>query len=156
MSIDTGQLLDHVIVPTLDRLELYSVSAERLLLVTAEVESRCSYLAQVRGPALGLWQVEPATHDDCWRWLGSRPELADKVRSLMAPGPTQHRAQQMAWNLRYACAMARIKYRTIRAALPGPEDAAGHAAYWKQWYNTPLGAGRPETFERAWHKLLLS
>ena len=42
---------------------------------TAAVESRMgTYLRQIGGPALGIWQVEPATHLDCWdNWLDYRP-----------------------------------------------------------------------------------
>ena len=42
-------------------------------------------------------------------------------------------------DLRYACAMARIKY--WRVPFPISPDIEDQAAYWKRIYNTPLGAG---------------
>jgi hypothetical protein len=53
-------------------------------------------------------------------------------------------------NLTYACALARIRYWVAPAALPEANDVWGHARYWKDHYNTHLGAGRPQEYvERA-------
>ncbi|OAG73514.1 hypothetical protein A0J51_00982 [Gluconobacter japonicus] len=49
-------------------------------------------------------------------------------------------ADRMVWNLRYSCAMARIKYYRDSASLPDASDAAGMAQYHKRVFNSPLGA----------------
>jgi len=36
--------------------------------------------------------------------------------------------------------------------LPQAGDLAAMAAYWKKFYNTPLGAGKPEQFVAKWRK----
>ena len=76
-----------VIRPALEKLSLRSLSAEELVLGTAIVESGLTYLKQHGdGPALGLWQVEPATHDDLYtNFLNYRPELGSKLMQLRAP-----------------------------------------------------------------------
>ena len=56
-----------VIKPALEKLGLWSMAAEELVLGTAIVESAAIYLRQHgAGPALGLWQAEPRTHDDLY------------------------------------------------------------------------------------------
>lgn len=114
--------------------------AVNLLTGTALVESGLAYLVQIRGPALGLFQMEPATHDDCWQtWLHYQNATAASLLQVCGlsspPG-----AGAMVSNLRYACAMARVKYLRALPSLPDASDAAGLSAYHKQHYNTPLGA----------------
>ena len=73
-----------VIRPALTKINLWSRSAEELILGTAIVESGLTYLKQHGdGPALGLWQVEPATHEDLYtNFLNYRPELGSKLMEL--------------------------------------------------------------------------
>ena len=75
-----SQMLALVIRPALEKLSLWSLSAEELVLGTAIVESGLTYLKQHGdGPALGLWQVEPATHDELYtNFLNFRLELGNQ------------------------------------------------------------------------------
>jgi hypothetical protein len=43
-----------------------------------------------------------------------------------------------------------VRYIRAPAPLPGQDDLQGLANYWKQHYNTPLGAGTPEEFLDKW------
>jgi len=64
MSLDAGQLRMYVVRPVLRVMSAWSQPAEDLVMGTAAQESRLTYLRQLGGgPALGLWQMEPATHD---------------------------------------------------------------------------------------------
>lgn len=130
-----------VIRPACDHLGLWSQAAENLLWGTANYESELLFLEQQGGgPALGLWQIEPATRRDLYdRWLTRRPHLREKLRALVAPVPKPEK--QLATNLMYACAVARLIYYRRPEPLPHADDIEGLAAYWKQWYNTPAGAG---------------
>lgn len=151
--IDPKQLRAEVIRPVLEHLGLGGDAAEELLLGTAIQESRCgTYLRQLGGgPALGVFQMEPATHDDIWdNYLRYQLQLAGKVGALLAPWPD--RAPQLVGNLAYATAMARVHYRRVPAALPAAGDLLAQARYWKRWYNTPLGAGTPEEYIAAWRR----
>ena len=144
--IDQKQFVDNVIVPTLMHMNLHSKSAVQLLLGTALVESRLTYLRQLEnGPARGLFQMEPATHDDIWNnYLKYKPGYQEKVEQLLAPEP--NKIAQLATNLMYSAAMTRLHYRRVRAPLPDADDIPAMAFYWKQYYNTPLGAGKPAHF----------
>jgi hypothetical protein len=138
-------LRDVIVRPVLERLNLYSPSAERLLLGTALTESGCAFLRQNGGPALGLFQMEPATHDDIFAaFLAFRPALKAGVEALAAPWPRG--AAQLATNPAYAAALCRLSYLRAPPSLPKPEAADGMATYWKTFYNTPLGRGDPARF----------
>lgn len=142
MSINLSQLNQYVIQPVLAAFgePFNSRSAVILLLGTAIHESAGGeYLAQNGGgPALGAWQMEPFTHDDCWHnFLQYQPGLAAAVRQFQVQGAG---GAQMAYNLAYACAMARVKYIRAQPPLPAPDDFYGMAAYYKQFYNSDFGA----------------
>jgi len=149
LSVDTDDFRRLALRPALVHLGLWSRAAEDLLLGTALAESGgLRWLAQRGGgPALGFFQIEPATHDDVWRnYLAYRSELAAKTAALAAPSPD--RTVQLATNLRYAAAIARLIYR--RVAAPLPITLAARAGYWKAHYNTAAGAGATEHFIAAW------
>ena len=88
-GLDVVQLRREVLRPTLRYLELWSPAAENLVIGTAAHESGgCRYLTQIGGPALGLYQIEPATHDDLWtNFLAYRVELRAKTAALASVWP---------------------------------------------------------------------
>jgi hypothetical protein len=134
-----------VISPTLFTMGFSGAAAERLLLGTALAESGLRHLVQIRGPALGLFQIEPATHHDLWHnYLRFRPHLATLAKLFIAPRrPLQ---EQLVWNMAYATAITRLIYFRDPDPLPAAEDSAGLAAYYKRVFNTALGRGSPKRF----------
>lgn len=144
-------LVDEVVLA----LGLHSAAAVNLLLGTAAQESRFgTYLRQIgQGPALGVFQMEPATERDIWEnFLRYKPGLAQKIKEATgASGPGQH----LRWNLAYQIAMARVHYLRQPGTLPADNDIAGLAAYWKQHYNTPLGKGTVEEFAANYRRYVL-
>ena len=145
-GIDASDLLHRIIRPALSSLALDGPDADALLLATAAQESGLgARLAQASGPALGVWQMEPATHDDIiGNFVASRLSLRRALGTFKAPGLKG--AEQMAGNLYYACALARLQYARAPGALPKWNDADGQAAYWKAHYNTASGAGTIDEF----------
>lgn len=147
--LNANHIREYVIRPTLTHMGMYSGVAEDLMLGTALVESDLRYLHQLGGPALGLWQMEPATHDDIWdNYLGFRNEMARKVNELLSPLDSE---PQLMTNLAYACAMARIHY--WRVPVPIPTSVVDQANYWKTYYNTPEGKGSAEEYIRRWDRV---
>ena len=156
--MDEKQFAQYIIDPVLKSLALWSTPARELLLGTALVESQLKYIKQIGcGPALGFYQMEPDTHDDIWaNYLRYKPALSDKVSAFMlsAGSLSSGYAPEMQGNLYYATAMARVHYRRVREALPAAGDAAGMARYWKQYYNTPKGAGTIEKATPVFHRAI--
>ena len=149
---DVVTFRSNVVRPVLQRLALWSQIAENLLVGTALQESLLTYTVQQGGgPALGYFQMEPATHDDTWNnFLKYRATLAQRVRTFIYTGDPNTPvpdAKMMIDNPYYACAMARVRYYRAPQPLPtDPNDINGIANYWKTVYNTVLGAGKPEEF----------
>jgi hypothetical protein len=146
IGIAVDNLRLHIIRPTLVYLELWSDVAEELLLATAAHESLLGhYLVQVNGPALGLYQIEPATHDDVWQnYLKFRNKLSKKVVQLQTPSINPK--NQLVYNFAYSTAIARIIYYRCPKKLPKADDIEGLAQYWKSHYNTFLGKGSIDDF----------
>lgn len=141
-GLDVEQFRNRIVRPVLQGLKLHSVAAENLVLGTALHESHLEYLKQLgKGPALGVYQMEPVTHNDLWAsFLAYKNDLADRVEHYAIGEPD---AEEMEGNLYYATAMCRIHYRRIKAALP-PNDPFQLVMYWKNYYNTSLGKGTIE------------
>ncbi len=120
-------------------------AAENLLVGTAIQESHLTYLKQLGGgPALGVMQIEPNTHNDVWtNYLDYRQDAASMMQDLSA-GP-DHNADQLTWNMGYSVAIARLIYWRAPTALPtDPNDLEALGQYWKDHYNTAGGAGTAE------------
>lgn len=130
-----------IIRPALASVGLAGDAAVNLVTGIGLVESRYRYLRQIGGgPALGYWQMEPFTHDDCWKnFLAFRPMLSRLV--LRASGETSPTSADLITNIRYAAIMARVKCFRSSRSLPSPNDATGLCTFWKTVYNTSGGAG---------------
>ena len=97
------------------------------------------------GPARGVYQIEPATHDDIvMRYLKRRTALRERVDVLVAPEPS--RIDQLATNLAYATAICRLRYWMDPKPLPEADDIEGLGRYWKRVYNTARGKGKVAEF----------
>lgn len=130
----------------------YNTSAARqLLLATFAQESHCGdYLKQVKGPALGMPQMEPATIADLYTNFatGAKKELLYKFLSL---AEVQYpNLIGMVGNLNYATALARMNYRRFPGALPLFGDKEGMWKYYKKYWNSVLGAATQEDFDTNW------
>ena len=137
MSFDRDQF-KALVQLALTRLDpaLCSPSAVNPLLGTAAQESRFgTYLRQVRGPAVGVFQMEPATFD----WLKDR--FTRNYRQL-----SRRSVEELEWDLSLAAVFARLRYRVVPSPLPNAGDVIALATYWKRYYNTPAGAGTVVTY----------
>lgn len=116
--------------------DLCSEVAVALLLGTAAQESRFgTFLRQLQGgPALGAFQMEPATFD----WLRDRYSGRYDLYG--------RRVEELEWDLRFAIVMARLRYRVMPEPLPDTIDLRDLGGYWKRHYNTVHGRGTVEEF----------
>ena len=115
--------------------DLYSPSAVELLMLTCAVESNFgTYIKQIKGPALGVFQMEPTTHSDIWvNYLNHKAKYRNAFEG--------YGLKKLKEDLRYAILMARIHYLRYPTPLPEADDIEGLAEYWKRFYNTRLGKG---------------
>jgi len=135
----------------------YSEDAVELLLMTAAHESRLgTYLKQLRGPARGIFQMEPQTEAGLLEALSARaPSLRAKIAALNLPldgqdGTTSD--QDMLHNLAYQVAMARAHYYLKPGRIPhGRREMAEYA---KRWWNTRAGKASANDYLAAYRDLV--
>jgi hypothetical protein len=138
--IDLAQLKEFVITPALNDIQMYSDDALELLVFTAAVESDLgTYLKQINGPALGIYQMEPKTHDDIWfNYLRYQQHITHRM-ALKFGIPVVPEADRLIWDLRYATIMARLLYSRNPEKLPSKDDPQALYEYYKTYYNTKSG-----------------
>lgn len=144
-----------LIADTLEEIDLYSEDAVNLLMGTAAQESAFgTYIKQLKsGPAVGVFQMEPNTFNDItnnYLRLG-RTKLQMKIGRIS--GVSMWNSSAMVYNLKFAIIMCRVHY--LRVPKPLPTDLSGYANYWKDHYNTHLGAGTTEEFIHNYKKYVL-
>jgi len=157
--ISAAQLRDEVISPCLQYLGRHSDDAVDLVLGTAAHESHLGYyLRQVKGPAQGIFQIEPDTHQSNWNnYLLYRPELAEKVRQLASVRSIESGVphdSELIYNLFYATAICRIVYLPAKPAIPSTLE--GRAQYWKDHFNTAKGKGTVGKYLADYQKYVVS
>lgn len=150
--IDIDHLKDYIITPALHAINMYSESAMNLLAGTCAKESRLgTYFKQLGGgPALGIYQMEPATYNDIFdNYLSANTKYVYRERMYRYIGwkeDFEPPKDMLIYNLGLATCMARLHYSRFSEPLPHKYDVEGLAAYWKKYYNTPEGAGTQKEF----------
>ena len=122
-----------------------SESAVRLLLMIAAHESGgFHYCKQIKGPALGLFQMEPFTYQATIDYLdrtGKFPALTRRFK-----------AERMIVDAEFAAAFARVYLYQFPEPLPDADDLEGLARYAKQYWNTEAGKATAEHYLTAFKR----
>lgn len=154
--LNIKQFRELIVKSSLNDLLLYSKEAEELLVFTCATESNGgTYIHQVGGPALGIYQMEPITCNDIWQnFINNNPNLILKMITnfncnKMPP------EEWLIYDLRYATAMARIFYARIKEPLPSCDDVDAIWEYYKKYYNTSQGAAVKEDSIKKYHDFAL-
>jgi hypothetical protein len=155
MSFDRKQFRD-LIEDTLNRADqiyaeaggkgykFYSPQAVELLMMTAAQESLLgTYLKQIKGPAVSVFQIEKRTLGDLLEWIASTSlALSAVVGAFSFSGTDLLVEEEIVGNLCLAIVMARIYYMRVKEPLP--TSVNDMAKYYKKYYNTHLGAATVE------------
>lgn len=166
--MDVNQFKQMIVEPALSYMaEIGFIGADNpaavnLMVGTAWQESRLKWLKQQPdGPALGIYQIEPATAADVWKnyihLLKDDREkyVMDILPCYIALDDTDYinenlAAMMMVWqlqcNLQYATTIARLIYYRQKFEWPAPDDIPALGRIWKQFYNTEKGAGTVREF----------
>lgn len=122
-----------------------------MLVGTACVESDCGkFIKQVKGPACGIFQIEPNTAKDIINnYINYRKNLKDIHNKLYNIYLTLE--ENLCYNLAYSIFMCRVFY--LRIKEPIPESVEDQAKYWKKYYNTYLGKGTEQLYINKVEKL---
>jgi hypothetical protein len=135
--INKKQLTELVITPTLKEIPRgYSNEAVMAIqMIIAHESNGGQFLAQNGGPALGIIQMEPFTHDDTWAHGDTIQKNAERLKIVTrgtgiksAPSPTR-----LIYDLRYNVFMAR--QRLFMFDEPLLNNAYDMAIYLKKYWN---------------------
>ncbi len=139
--IRIDQLRELIIKPALHDLIMLSDDAVELLVFTCAVESDgATFIKQLSGPALGIYQMEPETYNDIWQnYLKSRSHLLMIMLSNFecVSMPSEDR---LIYDLRFATAMTRLHYYRVKEKIPSRNDINAIWEFYKIHYNTSMGS----------------
>lgn len=143
-----------IVRPALESLVMFSESASELLVFTCANESDGgTYLHQIHGPALGIYQMEPKTYNDIWQNYINK-NLTLKLQLLHNfDAPVMPSEDRMVYDLKFATAMARIFYARISESLPSP-NVDDMWNYYKRHYNTYSGKADYTSAVKAYRKFV--
>lgn len=153
--LNAEQLRTLIIEPALKDLNLQSDDATELLLFTCATESEGgTYLHQIKGPALGIYQMEPATYNDIWQnfVMGKamlKLQLIHNFGCMAMPSE-----DRLIYDLRFATAMCRIHYDRNPDALPKANDVDAIWNYYKMYYNTSAGKAEYHEAVNAYYRFV--
>lgn len=141
-----------LIKSTLNDLLLYSKEAEELLVFTCAVESLGgTYLYQVNGPALGIYQMEPTTYNDIWiNFISYKNQLGHILYNYFEINRMPEEVR-LIYDLRFSTAMCRVFYLRIQEPLPVATDIEAIWLYYKKHYNTFKGKSHKEESIKKYH-----
>ena len=134
------------------RLDCYSDDALALVVRTGMAES--GYRA-LRGygesnPAIGFWQIEPATMYDMMRnYLIYRSKYTDALKDLGMKFKGDDIEISVMANMAVQAGLCRLHYRRDKDPLPSWDDLEAQGRYWKKVYNTYKGRGKVKHFMKA-------
>lgn len=155
MALTLPYLKDEITVPTLQALGMYSMNAVNLVLGTIADETDFgSFRSQLNGgPGLGIGSMEEPTYCDCWRYIYLHDGVLNAVKTV-CPGASHETFALLQTNDVLAVTMIRIKYWMVPAEIP--TEIPDLAAYWKKYYNTPLGKGTVDIFIQKYNQFVLN
>ena len=126
-----------------DKFTFSAPDAVDLLMLTAAQESHLGEsIYQIGGgPALGIFQIEPATYRDlCDNYLRYQKQLGYILSLYKIPGLSDE--LNLVGNLLYQVLVARLLYWRHHEFIPTTLE--GRAALYKKYYNTPKGKATVE------------
>jgi hypothetical protein len=143
--INCAQLRELIIKPALTDLVMLSDVAVELLVFTCATESiGGTYLKQINGPALGIYQMEPNTYNDIWQnYINNNHKLMLLMTTNFGCNriPSEER---LVYDLRFATAMCRVHYSRVSEPLPSSSDVMSMWQYYKDHYNSFRGAAEQD------------
>ena len=153
------QEIKEIVEHSLYKIDCYSDDALALVVRTGMAES--GYRA-LRGygknnPAIGFWQIEPATMRDMIKnYLSYRKEYKDVLEDLGMKLKGDDVEISVMSNMAVQAALCRLHYRRDSKPIPSWDDLESQGKYWKRVYNTIKGRGTVKHFIKANKDVLFS
>ncbi len=153
--MNPGQLRK-VVGITLQKIDAYTPDVTELLLMVAAHESHLGvYLMQDKGPALGIFQTEPATYNDIWlNYLKYNTALRMKILIGLLT-PEKPPAERLATDIALAIMMARCQFLRSPAKIPPASDLQAMGELCKLVFNTVAGKATAQDYINDYRRYVL-
>ena len=149
---DITQFREDILTPALEGLQFREVELKELLVFTCAVESAGgTYVKQIKGPALGIYQLEPNTFTDLWfNYILRKPDIVN----LLSLNLGVHRLPdpiEIVTDLKLATAFCALLYKYRKASIKSTNPNDLWDVY-KPLYNTEKGAATKDNSIAAYYK----
>jgi len=152
---NSEQLKEFIIKPAITDLLMNSDDAIALLLFTCANESNGgTYIKQLKGPALGIYQMEPTTYNDIWVNFIMPNASLRLIMTHHFDSATLPDEYRLMYDLRFATAMTRIHYARVKLPLPKADDIDAIWDYYKTHYNSSNGKADYSTAIAAYRRFI--
>ena len=151
ISLAAIATIKEIVEYALYKINSYSDDALALVMRTGMAES--GYRA-LRGygegnPAIGFWQIEPATmYDMMENYIQYRSNYKHPLEE-MGMDFEKNTSMSVMSNLAVQAALCRLHYRRDKDPIPSWDDLEAQGKYWKRVYNTIKGRGTVKHFIEA-------
>tara|TARA_Y100000034_G_C6584860_1_gene253835 strand:- start:41 stop:529 length:489 start_codon:yes stop_codon:yes gene_type:complete len=148
--------IKEIVEYALYKVDSYSDDALALVVRTGMAESGYRALKGYGegNPAIGFFQIEPATMYDMMRnYIVYRAPYRRALEGLGMEFKGDDIVVSVMSNIGVQAALCRLHYRRDKDPIPPWDDLEGQAEYWKRVYNTNLGRGTTEHFIEANKKI---
>lgn len=134
--------------PILLEAKMWSLEAEKLMMMTAAMESQFLYVRQLEnGPARGFFQMEPDTFEDLLKRLENNPMRLRHLEHHIRHRPSKICLERDITVMVLSC---RYLYAEVPERLPAERDDEGMWNYYKKYWNSHIGDTTREEFFAAW------
>ena len=151
---DITQFREDILTPCLEALQIREPGYKELLVFTCANESAGgTYVKQINGNALGIYQIEPNSFSDLWtNYILRKPD----VLNLLSLNLGVHRFPapiDIMSNLLLASALCVLFYKWKKAPIPELSESTLWSIY-KEYYNTSEGKAEEQTALKAYRKFI--
>lgn len=151
---DVNQFRQNIVLPVLHDLQMYTKELSELIVFTCAVESAGgTYVKQLNGPAVGIYQIEPNSYTDLWVNFIIRQPFIVNLLTLNFAVHRMPPADALITDLRLATAMCALFYKRHKVIIPSTEVEELWELY-KKYYNTELGKAEHDASLKAYAKFV--
>jgi hypothetical protein len=151
---DITQFREDILIPAMQALQIHGEPIRELLVFTCAVESNGgTYLKQIKGNALGIYQIEPNSFTDLWyNYIIRKPDIVNMLSLNLNINriPAPH---DLISNLTLATVCCALYYQS-KNAKPTSLDENELWDIYKTLYNTVDGKAEKEPSIKAYRKFI--
>ena len=152
--LNINQFREEIVLPALHGLQLYTKELAELLVFTCAVESAGgTYVKQLHGPAVGIFQIEPASFTDLWvNYIVRKPNILNLL-TLNFGVHKMPQPSELITDLKLAAAICGLFYMH-RTKIPTSMVAEDLWELYKKYYNTESGKAEKDASLKAYAKFI--